>query len=86
MICFPRKICLSIPAICAIQPRDQGGEKIGSLKYFEICGIREEELPVNKSTYSSSHQSNCHGHLSKADGEILIHLLIELSKLVLDRH
>jgi hypothetical protein len=42
------KECLSVSTIYAIQPRDQEAKKIGSLKYFEVCGIQEKEPRVNK--------------------------------------
>jgi hypothetical protein len=85
MICFRRKRCLSVSTTYAIRPQDRGDEKIGSLKYFEIRGIQEKEPPLNKSTYYSPYQSDRHGHLPEAGGEILIHYLIGLSKSVPDR-
>jgi hypothetical protein len=43
MIHFPRKRCLFISTTSAIRTRDQGDEKFGSLKDFEVHDILEKE-------------------------------------------
>jgi hypothetical protein len=40
------KRCLSISTTRAIRMRDQGAEKFGSLKDFEVCGVLEKESRV----------------------------------------
>jgi hypothetical protein len=77
-------------SFCFNHPRDSdtgsGSQKSWEIKYFKIHGAQEKEPPVNMPIYSSPYQSDRHGHLSEAEGEILIHCTIGLSKLVLDRH
>jgi hypothetical protein len=41
-----RKRCLSISTTRAIQMWDQGAEKFGSLKDFDVCGVLEKESRV----------------------------------------
>jgi hypothetical protein len=43
MICFPIKRCLSVSITHAVRTRDRGSEKIGSLNYFEVCGVYKKE-------------------------------------------
>jgi hypothetical protein len=43
MIHFLRKICLSVSTTRAIRTRDQGAEKFGSLKDFEVCNVHKKE-------------------------------------------
>jgi hypothetical protein len=40
---FLRKRCLSVSTIRAILTRDRGAKKFGSLKDFEVCGVRKKE-------------------------------------------
>jgi hypothetical protein len=47
MIRFPRKmhLCFNHPCDPTVGSRSL---KVGSLKYFEICGIQEKELQVSR--------------------------------------
>jgi hypothetical protein len=43
MIHFYRKRCLSVLTTRVVWTWDRGTEKIGSLKYFEVCGVLYKE-------------------------------------------
>jgi hypothetical protein len=44
MIHFSRKRFILVLTNCAIRLRDCEAEKVGSLKYFETCGVQKKEF------------------------------------------
>jgi hypothetical protein len=47
-IYFPRKKSLSLSTTRMIRSQDREAEKVGNLKYFDVCGVQEKEPWVNR--------------------------------------
>jgi hypothetical protein len=52
-----KKRCLFISTTRAIRTRDRESKKVGSLKYFKVCGIQEKESQVDGLDLSSHRHS-----------------------------
>jgi hypothetical protein len=83
MIRSPRKRSLSVSTTHVIRTQDQGSERFGSLKYFEIRGVLEKEPMSNG---RRSYQSDRHNHLLEVSIKFWRRWPIVLSVTVPDQH